>query len=258
MPTPGATPPRHHPGLHTRARWLRLRFWLVTVGLGLIAAVAVLAAIVWWLVRTPPQWWTPRPEPTAQAREVGQELENAVVNHLHAQRQEAESWSVSISSQDANDWLATRLVKWLVNLDPSIDWKNALKQSLVEFQDGQIYIGASIAADPGADGQVISAILIPSIDPQGRLWLTAGSLSLGRLTLPISVFAGDGESLAMHAMPGDLEKSAQARRVIQALIGARPLADDPVATLADKRKVRLLAVASREGRLELTCRTESR
>ncbi len=239
------------------ATWIRLRFWAVTIGLGLIAAAATLIGITWWLIRGQPDWWKATPVSDAHAGSVGQDLENAVVSQLHATRPPAEPWSVSITASDANDWLDSRLVKWLANREPGIDWHATIERSLVDFRDGRIFMGASIRADPVGTGQVISAILTPTIDDKGQLWLIAEDVSIGRLSLPLSLVSGDEDSIAMRFLRGGIAKTRAAHHVADALAGHEPLAIDPFLGLADRRKVRLLSVVAREGRLELTCRTES-
>lgn len=255
-PMPESSPVSHATTHHARARWVRLRSWAVAIGLGLIAAVAVLLALTWWLIRARPDWWVTQDRNPKEAAAVGQEVENAVVSQLHAARDDSVDWAVSLTARDANDWLATRLVKWLVNRDPSIDWRTSIEATLVQFDGGHVLIGASIRTDPGASGHVVWADLEPSVDEEGRLWLRAHGIWLGRLPLPLGSFSGGPDGLAMRAIPGDIENTKAAGSIVAALTGQAPLASEPVATLADGRRVRLLAVRTRDGRLELTCRTE--
>ncbi|MBL8963768.1 MAG: hypothetical protein JNK70_06825 [Phycisphaerae bacterium] len=238
-----------------RARWRRARLWIVSISLGLIAFVAGTAGTAWWLIGSEPPWWTALPPTGPGAAAVGQDLENAVVNHLHATRPAGETWSVSISASDANDWLASRLVKWLASREPSIDW-STLHRSVVDFRDGRIFIGAKFLPSSGGDGVVVWGVVIPGIDDQGRLWLRADGVNLGRLPLPMRAFTASPRGLAMRAIPGGIGRTAPARDAAEMLDGKRPLASTPILTLADRRKVRLIGIAAREGRLELTCQTQ--
>lgn len=251
-------PPHGPHAPHPRAKWLKIRFWAVTIGLGLIAAVACLAGLAWWLIRGQPEWWRTLPPPDARAQTVGQDLENAVVNQLHAERPPADSWSVSLSAADANDWLNTRLVKWLASRDPDVQWQATVQQTMVDFRDGIIYIGAALRTDAAGASQVISASLVPAIDEKGQLWLVADRLAIGRMPLPLGLVSGEPDGLVMRLLPGDVRRTKAAHQIAEALAGREPLAKIPIATLADGRKVRLLGVIAREGRLEMTCRTESR
>lgn len=248
------TPATERPTRRGRTRWARVRFWLVSVGLGLVAGAAVLAAVTWWLVRSRPTWWTVEAREEAAAAAVGQELENAVVSQLHASRGDAERWAVSISEQDANDWLATRLVKWLMNREEGVDWRAVLEGAEVRFDRGEVMIGASIRSGGGGSGQVVWAALSPRIDGEGKLWLEAQGAWVGRLPIPLSMFQHDG--LGVKLLPARVTESKATGTILQALTGEAPLAVDPVASLADGRKVRLLGVKARDGRLELVCRTE--
>lgn len=235
----------------------------MSVSLGIIAGAAGAAGTAWWLIRSDPPWWASLGPTRPDAGVVGQDLENAVVNHLHATRPDGETWSVSVSASDANDWLATRLVKWLSSREPSIDW-TPVSRTAVDFRDGRVFIGAKFlpsqkgrgSSGGSGAGVVVWGVVVPGIDDQGRLWLRADGINLGRLPLPMRAFTASPGGLAMRAIPGGVGRTPHAQATAEMLDGKRPVADPPVLTLADRRKVRLLGIAARDGRLELTCRTE--
>lgn len=250
MTTP-ASQPRHTHG--TKGLWVRARFWMVTIGLGLVFAVALITLSAWWLARSVPSWWSTVHTLTPQSDTVGRELENAVVNQLHAQRPTTEDWSVAVSEHDANDWLATRLVKWLQNRDDSIDWATTVERAVVTFNNGSIVLGVSIRTQRDEAGQVFTIGVIPSLDAEGRLWLRASELSIGKLPLPLELITGDQNGFLRSLLPDALNKNAGP--ILSALTGSEPIADEAILTLADKRRVRLTALSVRDGNLELTCET---
>lgn len=249
--TASSTHPKHHHG--AKGLWIRARFWVVAVGMGLIAAAAITALCAWLLIRSAPSWWNTVHTATPQSENVGREIENAVVNQLHAQRPPGEVWSVALTQDDANDWLSTRLVKWLQNRDNSVDWSTTIQRAAISFKPGSITLGLSIRTDRAEDGHVLTLELIPSIDEQGRLWLLASELAIGRLPLPLGMVASDS-GLLRSFLPRGVDDGAGA--VLTALAGKEPLAQRAAAKLGDNRTVRLTALEVRDGRIDLTCTTE--
>jgi hypothetical protein len=250
MTTP-ATHPRHAHG--AKGLWVRARFWMVTIGLGLVFAVALITLGAWWLARSAPSWWSTVHTLTPQSDTVGRELENAVVNQLHAQRTTPEAWSVAVSEHDANDWLATRLVKWLQNRDDSVDWSTTIERAAVSFKSGSIVLGVSIRTQSDEPGQVFTIAVVPSLDEEGRLWLPASELSIGQLPLPLDLITADENGLLRSLLPDAVNKGAGS--ILSALAGTQPIADEAILTLADKRRVRLTSLEVHDGSLELTCET---
>jgi hypothetical protein len=260
---------------------IRLRRAAAFVALGLIAAAAILIAGAWGLTNSPPTWWRDLPPVDPQGTRIAEELENAVVNHLHAARPpdasgfapdgswQSEAWSVSLQAADANFWLNSRLARWLSNREPSIDWNAVLVQTLAEFHDGRIWIGSKIRAGGTAAGggsaRVVAAVLRPEVRADGTLWLTAEDFTVGRLSVPpgwvLPVGGDSARSMLSHVagvpgVTGNLRDSDSVADIAGALAGSHPLAQEPALRLADGRRVRLLAVSITDDRLDLTCRTE--
>lgn len=235
-----------------------------------ITSLALLSAS--FLTSRAPSWWPPRPDLRA-ASAIAADLENAVVNQIHAARPmegpsgghnesqtenqpagwTSASWSVSLSESDANAWLAARLPKWLANQDEPIQWPAELAVVQSGFEDGRLQVGAEVL--DGRQTRYVSCQLRLWIDDRGRLWTPADWVRLGRLAVPAEwvVQRAFGAAKPISRTIGAAHAS---ERVAAALRGEAPLVDHPVLKLADGRRVRLTKVLLKDGHVELTCRTE--
>jgi len=259
-PPPPSPPPPPPPRRRRRFR----RPW-VAAGLALCAAgTAALAALA--LTRATPAWWRPIDPADPATIDAAQAVEHAVVRQLSALRPAAsppatpdaswrsETWSVSLSQADANAWLAARLPRWLESREKRVLWPAGVREVRVGFGDGVVRLGVRLAAD-GRE-QIAVAHVAPDLRADGSLWLPASWFSIGRLPVPGAWALGGADP--GDYLPADLARLPQVRRLADVLGGAAPLVNAAVIRLEDGRRVRLLRIAAREGRLELTCRTEKR
>lgn len=248
-------------GTGRRGAWRR---WLIALGLATCAGIAVGVLSVMALVEESPTWWR-SPTPTDPVTiESARRLENGVVTELHYARPagpeaseeiwSSDAWTVALGAPDANAWLTARLPRWLASSDDSVVWPEELSKLQVEFDEGRIHIGIEV----GIDGmpRVLSATLRPSIDEDGRVWMRARTVRVGRLGLPAGWVLRDSDRIMTSYMPEELHGLPEARDMFSAFRGELPLVNEPVLTLEDGRRVRLLSLASRDGYLEITCRTE--
>lgn len=221
------------------------------VGLLVVAALLVAAGVV--LAGRRPAWWPPDAPDAALA----EPFENAVVRQLTAPREPDASftpaaagawrsgpWAVSISEDDVNAWLATRLEAWLANREPGFAWPAGVSWPAVRFEEGVVRVGVAVT-DDGRE-RVLSVAVVPRVDEHGALWLDDGSARLGRLPIPVSA----ARRLGPVAAGGAIEQ------VLAAFAGSCPLTPRAAVPLEGGRSVRVLTLTPRDGRLEVTCRTE--
>lgn len=189
-----------------------------------------------------PSWWAERAVPREQAEILAERVERGVATELHRGRDADQPWTVSISDEQANAWLAQGLSRWLRNR--RIEWAERVPDLRAAFEDGSVRVGAR------TDARVLSAAFNLRIDPEGALWATPSQIAAGSLRLPDSW----ARSRAMDA----LERYAQddAARVREALEGRAPILDRPVFDLGDGRRVRVVEIEPEPGRLLITCVTE--
>ncbi len=222
------------------------------------------------LTRAAPSWWQniADDEPTAdRARAV----ENATISQLYLVRRAepqprnapprpekgwvSTPWSVSVRESDASAWLTSRLPRWLAGQRTLPEWPDELSQFQVRFQDGAIRAG--VRAETTSGPRYITATFIPEIDDTGALWLRAAWVHVGRLPVPATwVIGRPGDPDSM--LPPELLERPETALFLDIARGEAPLAVEPAIALEDGRRVRLLDLRLRDGRAELTMRTESR
>jgi hypothetical protein len=125
----------------------------------------------------------------------------------------------------------------------------------VAFFDGQITIGARVRA--GNRLQVLTATVDPIIDADGRLWIPASGISLGRLDVPAPLVVRAVRGQVDRYIPARLRDLPETAMLMDALEGQAAIVNNPVFRLGDGRRVRVVGIEPRDGRLLLTCRTDS-
>ena len=175
-----------------------------------------------------------------------------------------------VTTEQANAWLNVRLERWLADQTEQgvIDfrWPEAVKQVQVSFEDGRIHVGAKVnrpGADPGdrPRPQTVGASLRPEFGQDGSLWLTAERIEIGRLPVPAGWVLGSASSAGekqMGEVSDELAQLPETQKVIEAFKGERPVISKPVIKLADGRRVRLLSIEPKDGKLVITAQTEVR
>ncbi|MCC6286176.1 MAG: hypothetical protein IT439_12895 [Phycisphaerales bacterium] len=235
----------------------RLRRWLLAVGLAFALIAGGLGIIGWMMSRQTPAWWRSLDPRDPQVQALGENIENALVNELHrADRPgvregnawRSETWGFYIAAADANAWLSTRLAAWMENRLEGFDFPDEITEVQAEFNDGFVRLGARLSR--GRSRTVISASLRPEIRGDGALWLALERVHIGRLPVPVGWVMGEGRLRSFAGDDADLEA------LLRAFAGRQPLMREPEIELGDGRRVRLLSLAARLGRLEITCRTE--
>lgn len=253
-----------------RAKLARLRRprrrTFIAAGLTVVGLATLSAPIALVLSRAAPAWWRTVDALDARTIERAEALENGVLYHLQQSRGEGNTpWRAAVHAADANAWLNTRLPKWARN--QSIVWPARVKEIQVHFDAGRMYLGVRLSDD--ARDQFLTAAVEPRIDAEGSMWLHAHTVSIGRLTLPASwILPGLSQRLASGAgpraaargeiIPEDLATLPETRELLRALNGEIPIARAPIIRLVDGRRVRLLEIIPRNGRLELSAVTQSR
>lgn len=201
---------------------------------------------------SPPAWWGDRID-TGGIDPMSKALrfENAVATQVSAVRPAragggeyaSEEWSVSLSEADVNSWLSTRLSGWLASQGTA--WpEGKLTPPFVQLRDGVVVVAVGVI--DGESERVVSLECVPAIYKGGGLVLTPHRMYVGRLRVPFSQ-----EWFARLAGGGD-------REAMEKFLGERPLADDAVIPVDEARRVRIVKITPRAGRLEVVARTEAK
>lgn len=275
-----ATARAGHPHLSPRRVAVAAAFTLIAVLTG--AALIALA-----LTQERPQWWArvdpsdPSTIATAEAVENGIATAMTQVRRPVTEDSESATWKVFITSDQANAWMNVRMKRWLEDQVESgniaLRWPPEIAEIQIRFEGppragvddgrGRILIGAMVERSPGGSEsvrpQTLSASLRPEFRADGSLWVTAETVSIGRLSLPAGWVLPDSSPEAPpEAIPEELAALPQTARVLEAFLGEHPVLSRPVIKLADGRRVRLVNIRPEDdgasGRLVITCRTEDR
>lgn len=242
-----------------RVRW-RVIALVSAFALGVLIAAGGLIVVA--LTRAAPSWWQVVDAQSPKNALHAERLEAGVSQALSQPRDSSTIWTARLTEADANIWLNARLRKWLESQpELGISWPEQLTQLRVSFQGDTLRVGAMIEQN-GAK-QVFSATLAPRFEKDGSLWMPAQSISLGRLMIPAGWVLGDdgGGSRAQEQtgkVSQDIARLPATRRVLSAFAGRNAVRQDPTVRLPDGRKVRILGISAKDGRLLITCQTLQR
>jgi len=229
------------------------RITLLILGAALVALVAS-AIIGWRLAQLRPAWWPPPPDLEA-ANRVGQQLENAVSATLTDQRPPDDAWTLAITQEHANAWLAGRMPKWLANR--SVRVPDRYRGAAVSFDGGTMHLSVELQRQSGTTSPArwLGIVVEPSIYAESdEIRLRPVAARIGRLRVPFGAIAGLdlAKRLGLRDDPGRAIQSA----AFHAIVTGEPMRIPAVFRLDDGRRVRVLDVAIGGGTLTLTCRTE--
>lgn len=252
-----------------RVRGLVLAGALSLVGL---ASVGILAGYL--VAGARPGWWGPMdpgdPVNIANAKRI----HVALTNQLNARRDAAENlsdaerfrsapWGMRLAVDDANAWLNIEMPRWLRSSGGRLPtaWLDEIDQIRVDFDGKEIRAGVEAPTDEGE--RWLWVTVEPRIDEDGSLWMLASTVHIGRLAMParwvLDRAEHDLDTGETSVLPAAIARLPEARELISALRGERPLAVDPVIRLFDGgRQVRLLELKPEDGRLLIVCQTEGR
>jgi len=250
---------------HRLARMIwrrRLRRWatrMVVLGsAGLVLLILVIAA----QVRATPWWWrtVAREDPATIA--LGQRIENSIINRANKIRPPevaggpwlSEPWTVELRPDEANAWLNVRLPKWVANQKDEFRWPKEVTDIQVDFGPGEIRVGATVTS--GERKQVFTATLRPQLEDDGRLFMPATWVNVGRLPIPAALVLGHAHRNAADYIPPEFLKLPETEALFRAFEGDDALIQRAVVRLPDGRRVRILELSAAQGVLRITCRTE--
>jgi len=223
--------------------------------------------------RSRPGWWREIDASDTAVVEAARRVENGAATQLTKIRKmdgavekmrggASEPWTIRLSAEDANAWLGARLRPWLESQEVGgggkVQWPRDLERVEVRFEDGRIQVGAAVknGADESAR-RYLSATLVPELRSDGGLWMSAASVSVGRLALPPSWMLGRVKVATKEGAPAeaDIAHLVQLKDVMRALAGERAAMQTAVIKIGDGRRVRLTGLEARDGALYVTCQT---
>lgn len=152
---------------------------LVVFGIVLILKVSQLDHV--------PSWWERADSIDAQRSstiEQAEQLENAITTQLTMVRDtQKPQWSVAINQDQANAWLAHRLIDTIVTHQGEGAWPSEIGRVRIGIVNDQLIIGARTSSRSGS--VIVWAKLTLELDDQGDLWARMYSIHAGTTKLPL-------------------------------------------------------------------------
>lgn len=217
----------------------------------LFVAATLGAMALWQLSRARPAWYAPPDRHDVRAAALAEKIEYAVLEESHKLRAEDQPWSVVVRDEQINAWLATRLPQWASH-EESLKW--LADQSTLQVRTDKQGISLAMAGPEDERDRVFVARFLPRLE-HGRLSVTVDRVWLGRLSLPGAPLETVLSRLAAWAPQEFLDQPA-VRSTIELLFSESDDSGvDPVLTLDDGRRVRLLDLKCAEGQVLLKCAT---
>lgn len=221
----------------------------------LLVLFALGIGALYWATHTPPAWYDPPSRDNERVEHVADRFEYRVVEEAQKIRADDATWTVRVREEHLNAWLATRLPQWLAHTH-DLAWPAYLHTPQVHLQAE----GVSLAVGLGqSDRRIVMARFMPGIEA-GRLRVDVHDLTMGRLPLP-----GDPTRQLLEQLREARRAADQAPQtnqvdddnimsVIERLIAGHASVE-PVFTLSDGRRVRLLALEIHDGAIDMTSQT---
>jgi hypothetical protein len=214
----------------------------------LVVLLIVAGAIFWRLLWMAPAWYRPADAMDHDAVLLAEAVENRLVEEASKVRSDDSPWTLRVRSEQINAWLSLRLPRWLIH-EQDFQWPQQLGVPQVHMTPAGVEIATTLQWN--ASSRYVAVRVVPTVRDD-RLYVVFDRLSIGRIPLPgytlddlLALIEDDG---ADQAIEGD-----ELAWVLQMLAGHESF--EPVATLADDRRVRLLAVQLGHEYIDLTLQT---
>ena len=87
-----------------------------------------------------PIWWDPADSDDASARNRASAFEQQISSRIHRIRTDLEPWGFKVDETLVNEWLATRLPRWIEH-DEALKWPPGIHRVQVHFAPGIVEVG---------------------------------------------------------------------------------------------------------------------
>ncbi|MEM9065021.1 MAG: hypothetical protein AAGB51_05970 [Planctomycetota bacterium] len=247
-----------------------VRSAFVGAAIGLVGAVSLGIVLAYLLSGSRPPWWPEINSADPDFVQTAERVHNGLASELHRGRPGtvdergvwvSEPWRMAVATPEANAWLAVEMRRWMEDrAEEKSAWLSDVRDVCVSFQEDRVLLGASMDTPEGS--RYLWTTLEPQVDTWGSLWLRASTVHVGRLPMPApwvlegarsELKDGDGDS---SFIPSSAAELPETQELIRTLLGERPMLETPMIRLIDGRRVRLLSIEARGGKVVFLCRTE--
>lgn len=226
---------------------MRLRRVMQVLAL-LVVLVVGAVAVIWRMTWAHPAWYRPAAMSDTAAAQLAEAVENRIIEESHKVRQDAAPWTLRVRSEQVNAWLAARLPRWLIH-EQDLQWPPQLGTPQVRLTRRGVDLALIISPDHRPRAIVLH--ILPKVSDE-RLYLTFDRLSLGRIAMP-GYTLDDLIELAGEFGAAEVIQSQELAWVLDLLAGRVSL--EPLAVLADDRRVRLIDVTLGDDFIDLKLQT---
>jgi hypothetical protein len=234
-------------------RYRIIRWIIIVIALSLLGTGGIMV----WLVRTPPTYWTPvepqTPEQVEQMEAVAVQFENRVPDEFTRPRADGEIWTTTLTQDEINAWINTRMDKWLRNQREWLAERNLPSRLPAQIKRVQAGITAKVMAlaaqvEEEGKSQIVSLEVSPVTGPNNVARLRIAAIKGGRLPLPRGIL----ESLIEKFGSEEKARTEAARKMSDKLEET-----DLIIPLGGGRRVHILKIELHQGAANLTCQTFS-
>lgn len=213
-----------------------------------LLAVAVVLALpplmFWWMLSSEPSYWQPVDANDTRVRERAARVESEVSKQTTEVRPPEDRWSLVLTEEEINAWLAARLPRWLANQGVDDELIHAVPHAMAEITADDVELAAEVHY--GGLDQIVRFVYRPVASANGEpARLELQGLYAGRVPIPLDTVV---EQLKQRLDPDDRPDADQIRDLLRSV----PL----TLRLADRRTVKIVGVELSEGLATLTCVTE--
>jgi len=237
-----ATP--SHPG----RRAARARRRLARAGGVALLLIAAAGAWIAWSIGRTPAWYRPADATRPEVARLGRRTEQFVLEEVHRRPAGDRNWSIRLTNEQMNAWLAANLPAWFAN-QTGEPWPEHIGVPVVNASETGVTIGTRL---PVAFGERVLAVRATVAVDDATVRLDTDRVSLGDLALP-GPAADRAISLVARAFAGQFDQ-AEVARATDILFGRQEV--DSAFSLADGRVVRLRALTLEADAVVLTFITE--
>ena len=229
-----------------KRRRVRVRWRVLAVVLTLLAGGGLWLGIA---VTHKPTWYAPPDRNSEAVVELGHDTQNRVITQVHRVRGDDPSWTLRLTEDEMNAWLAVNLPGWLES-ETGRTWPDDVSLPVVHVGADGVTVGVLIPEHFG--DRVVSIRVLPEVTEAGDVIVRADRVALNALALPGPVAR---HTLGVvRELVGDRATNQSFDRVVAVLFKTPRCRLS--STLGDERVVRVLNVTLGEGFAELRCVTE--
>ena len=218
------------------------RRWVQWLFVGLLVLVITPPLVVAALCGTQPSYWRVLDAENAEIQRDAERVERSVTSRLTRVRPDEETWRIHLSDSQINEWLATRLPKWLKNRGIKDEVLAKIKHPMFNADGRLLRLAAKISAS------ALVGVVQVGFEPHepvgdGPVRLKLAEARIGRLPVSVDLLT----SAMVHGFGATEKEGKRIRQTLDSIELRLPLGDG--------RRVDVVGLEPRQDGVLLSCRT---